>query len=175
MRPELTDRVLAFGATRSDYGPLAAMLLVEEPPAVPDVETQRVASAADWLAWRELVWDAFGMPEAERVQKRATHDEDWAALDPDYRADFVALLDGEIVAAASVVFTPQGGILMSGNTRPDKRGRGAYRALVRARWNAVVERGTPALTTQANPNSRPILERNGFTEITTIDVLGDTV
>jgi hypothetical protein len=33
---------------------------------------------------------------------------------------------------------------------------------VRARWDLAVERGTPALVTQAGKMSRPILERLGF-------------
>ena len=43
------------------------------------------------------------------------------------------------------------------------RGRGAYRAIVRARWDAAVARGTPALVTHADPaTSGPILRRCGF-------------
>ena len=34
-------------------------------------------------------------------------------------------------------------------TLPDARGRGAYRALVRARWDDAVRRGTPALVVHA--------------------------
>jgi len=37
------------------------------------------------------------------------------------------------------------------------RGRGAYRALVAARWADAVERGTPALVTQAGAMSKPML------------------
>jgi len=40
--------------------------------------------------------------------------------------------------------------------------RGAYRALVRARWDDAVAAGTPVLVTQASGLSRPILERLGF-------------
>ena len=45
------------------------------------------------------------------------------------------------------------------------RGRGAYRAVVRARWDAAVARGTPALAVGAGPMSRPILERLGFEQV----------
>jgi GNAT superfamily N-acetyltransferase len=63
--------------------------------------------------------------------------------------------------------------LAGGGTRPDRRGRGAYRALVRARWDAAVERGTPALTVGAGAMSRPILERLGFAIVGWADCLVD--
>jgi hypothetical protein len=53
------------------------------------------------------------------------------------------------------------------------RGRGAYRALVRARWDAAVDRGTPALTVGAESMSRPILARLGFVNVGWTDCLID--
>jgi hypothetical protein len=47
----------------------------------------------------------------------------------------------------------------------EARGCGVYRALVRARWDEAVARGTPALVVQAGQMSRPILERLGFETI----------
>ena len=57
--------------------------------------------------------------------------------------------------------------------REDARGRGAYRALVRARWDAAVERGTPALTVMAGSMSAPILDRLGFATVGEGDGLED--
>jgi hypothetical protein len=45
---------------------------------------------------------------------------------------------------------------------------------VRARWDDAVARGTPALVTQANPEtSYPILRRLGFEEVCEITRLED--
>jgi hypothetical protein len=52
-------------------------------------------------------------------------------------------------------------------------GRGVYRAVVRARREAAVARGTPALVVQAEQMSRPILERLGFRAVCTIRALVD--
>jgi hypothetical protein len=52
-------------------------------------------------------------------------------------------------------------------------GRGAYRALVHARWEDAVARGTPLAATDAGSQSRPILERMGFREVCTIRCLID--
>ena len=63
--------------------------------------------------------------------------------------------------------------LFGGSTLPEARGRGAYRALVAARWEDAVARGTPVLVTQASPMSRPILGRLGFREVCQIRILLD--
>ena len=63
--------------------------------------------------------------------------------------------------------------LFGGATLPEARGRGAYRALVAARWEDAVARGTPVLVTQAGAMSRSILARLGFREVCTIRILLD--
>jgi hypothetical protein len=64
--------------------------------------------------------------------------------------------------------------LIGGSTAPWARGRGLYRALVRARWDYAVARGTPALATHAVPDtSYPILRRLGFEDVCTIRRLED--
>jgi hypothetical protein len=63
--------------------------------------------------------------------------------------------------------------MIGGSVRVDRRGRGAYRALVRARWDAAVERDTPALTVSAGAMSGPVLDRLGFATIGQGDVLSD--
>jgi hypothetical protein len=44
---------------------------------------------------------------------------------------------------------------------------------VAARWADAVERGTPALVTQAGAMSKPILERLGFRQVAEITILLD--
>jgi GNAT superfamily N-acetyltransferase len=84
-----------------------------------------------------------------------------------------AWLDGQLVGAGTSCTTPHGLALFGGATLPEARGRGAYRALVRARWEHAVAGGTPALLTQAGAMSRPILERLGFQRVGHIDMLID--
>jgi GNAT superfamily N-acetyltransferase len=52
--------------------------------------------------------------------------------------------------------------LFGGSVLPAARGRGVYRALVRARWDHAVARGTPVLVVQAGAMSRPVLTGLGF-------------
>ncbi len=88
-------------------------------------------------------------------------------------ATYVALVDGQPAARATASFTEHGALLFGGATLEWARGRGAYRALVRARWDDAVARGTPVLVTHAGAMSRPILTRLGFREVSQIHILLD--
>jgi hypothetical protein len=162
----LVEQLLARGLV-DDATPLAVGMVLTEPPAAPppDVEVRRATSRDDLLAAERIAAVAFGMPEPEpaNVPERAPND------NPVY----VAVLDGVPVARGSASFSPRGVTLFGGATLPEARGRGAYRALVAARWHDAVQRGTPALVTQASPMSRPILGRLGFREVCEIRILLD--
>jgi hypothetical protein len=84
-------------------------------------------------------------------------------------------LDGEVVCTGTAAPTEQGLLLYGGATAARARGRGAYRALIRARWDDAVALGTPALITQGGSMSRPILERLGFERVGEVHMLLDTL
>lgn len=71
------------------------------------------------------------------------------------------------VCAARIEFLPgtEFAGLWGGGTLPQWRGRGIYRALVRYRAELAASRGYKYLTVDASPDSRPILERVGFTRL----------
>jgi predicted GNAT family acetyltransferase len=122
------------------------------------------------------VGDALELDETLRRAFEERAERLWSVESADGpESTFVALLDGEIVAMAVARFGNTAVHLGGGGTRPDQRGRGAYTALVRARWDAAVERGTPALTVAAGAMSRPILERLGFSIVGWGDCLLDDV
>ena len=79
----------------------------------------------------------------------------------------------EAIAAADALFLPDGVIMCGGATLASARSKGAYRALIAARWEEGRRRGTPTLITQAGPMSRPILKRLGFEEVVQIRVYLD--
>jgi hypothetical protein len=95
--------------------------------------------------------------------------------DPAAPVTYLALLDGRPVACAHAVFAADGALLIGGATLPEARGRGAYRALVGARWDDAVARGTPALVVQAGAMSAPILEKLGFAAVAEIRIFLDRV
>jgi len=163
--PDLVDRLLERGLV-DDSTPLAVGMVLTEPPAgdAPGIVVRRAASAVERSAASRIAAVAFGTPEPERAAE--PHD------DPDNVA-YVAYVDGEPVASGSASFSEHAATLFGGATLPKARGRGAYRALVAARWEDAVRRGTPALVTQASPMSRPILRRLGFREVCEIRILLD--
>ncbi len=166
----LGDRLRAEGA--EPHLSLAAMLLASEPPAVAGVEVRPVETFEDYLLAEELTFEAWETPAGEREQRRASARERWQARDGGQHS-FLAYLDGRPAARGGAIFTPAGAALTGGATAPWARGRGAYRALVRARWEAAAARGSAALAVHAMPSSRPILARLGFRTVGTIELLRD--
>jgi GNAT superfamily N-acetyltransferase len=171
---DLNERLLRLGAKPDADEPVyAGMVLTEPPPAVEGVEVRPVETFEEYAAVRELGWELLGMSEEQRAEPRARLNATWE----DYQAmdivNFAAFADRSVVAAGGIQFTPYGAYLAGGSTHPDYRGRGCYRALVRARWDAAVARGTPLLAVQAGAISKPILERLGFLQIATVHALVD--
>jgi hypothetical protein len=147
-----------------DYD-IGALALVQEPPApTHDVAVRRVTTLDDFIAAKEANWDAFGAPAERRTTRAQLADEFELMQGADGSAYYAAWIGGRIVASGRAFFGPRGALLSGGATIAEARGRGAYRALVRARWDDAVARGTPALVVQAGRFSEPILRRLGFVE-----------
>ena len=154
---DLEARLLAAGCylVEDDYLN-AAMVLTREPPAAEGVEARRIETFDEFVESRLLQREVFS------AQSVADFEAEWEELpDPVY----AAWIDGRMASVGRVIFTRVGGYLMSGATAEWARGRGGYRAIVRARWDEAVRRGTPALAVGAGAMSRPILERLGFEQV----------
>jgi hypothetical protein len=164
---DLVDRLLALGLVDDEPTPLAVGMVLTEPPAdpPPGVDVRRAETRAERLAAARIAAVAFGGPVPTEVPAEPE-------LDPD-NVVYLAYVDGEPAARASAVFSEHAVALFGGSTLPEARGRGAYRALVAARWQDALARGTPTLVTQASPMSRPILGRLGFRELCEIRILLD--
>jgi GNAT superfamily N-acetyltransferase len=147
------------------------MVLREEPPPVAGVEARPVASFEEYREANAVAFAAFGsLPPTDEARERARYDEEVSA---GLHRTFVAVMDGRIVGAGTSTYLDRAVTLNGGSVAPDVRGRGAYRALVRARWEDASARGTPVLITQAGRMSAPILERLGFEEIARMHILID--
>ena len=177
---DLVQRLLALGFVSAEQPPLepffTAMALVE-PPLMGDtrgVSVRKVETLDDFRrADRILVADS-GVTDEELASFEASALERWDAyVTRGIQLRFLAVVDGEPVGAGQLFPSEVGGLLGGSATVPAARGRGAYRALVRARWEEVVSRGTPALVIQAGAMSRPILERVGFEPLFDVPLLLD--
>jgi GNAT superfamily N-acetyltransferase len=161
----LVEQLHDLGLVDDEPTSLAIGMVLSEPPAPPpsDVEVRRVETDDEFHEAERIASVAFGGPAPKPHRYEP---------DPN-NVIYLAYADGEPVARASAAFGERGATLFGGSTLPEARGRGAYRALVAARWEDAVARGTPVLVTQAGPMSRPILGRLGFREVCEIRILVD--
>ena len=176
--PDLHERLLALGLREPrDRGSLLhALVCVDEPPSGPaGVDVIRVETFADHVAATEVQWDAFNVPPERRAsQQEHLREEFDAAENAGVPVTFLARLDGRAAGVGRSIYSDRGVFLIAGAVSEWARGRGVYKALVRARWEDAVAHGTPALVTEAMPDtSYPILKRVGFVDVCTIRRLED--
>jgi hypothetical protein len=162
---DLEARLLARGlaVVEGDYLVDGLLLTSEPPPGPAEVEVRAAESADEIAATRELQYEVFDVPAELRRPPR---------LDPFERV-YAAWIEGCLAGTGRAYFTPRGAMLAGGATAQWARGRGAYRALVRARWDDAAARGTPALGVHAKDTSSPILTRLGFEKVLQLRRLED--
>ena len=167
----LAEALVAAGA-RAPGAPLdaefTALATATAPPGVARVAVRRIESFDDYLVGLEIALSAEQYTDDVRARRRREAKAMWERRRSGPSMEWLASIDGEPVAHARAYPGPRGLLLDGGATLPSARGRGAYRALVAARWEEAVARGTPALVVQAQETSRSILERCGFEVVCTM-------
>ncbi len=171
---DLVDRLLALGCVRDSDEPLAIGMVLAKPPGdgVRGVTARQVESLVEFEHAVRIALEAFGSSQAVIEESLANAAKAYESEGHGWRT-YLAFVDGEPVARATAGFTAHGVLLFGGATLASARGRGAYRALIRARWDDAVAAGTPVLVTHAGAMSRPILTRLGFCEVSQIHILID--
>jgi GNAT superfamily N-acetyltransferase len=159
-----------FGTPQDRADRLYAMASATAPPRAPSIDVRRVETYEAFLAATEIAWGSFGISE-ERRERERPH---LPAMFEGRPAIFVAYVDGEPVGVGRSIYSERGVFLIGGAVLEHARGRGVYRALIRARWDDAVARGTPGMIVEALPDtSYPILKRIGFEEVCIIRRLED--
>ena len=165
--PDLGQRLLAAGFVAED---IEALMVADAAQIVgsagaggtlPDgIRLVPVTDEAGLEAVAEVHDRVFGADDPKLRSELAAQ----LRNSPDTVAIVVAMAGDEPVSSARVAFdgTDFAG-LWGGGTLPRWRGRGIYRALVGYRARLAVARGYRYLQVDASPESRPILERLGFT------------
>jgi GNAT superfamily N-acetyltransferase len=152
---------------------VTGMAMLEPPPAIEGVVARPVASIDELRAATEIDLVAFEASDSRREAALANVADEWENREGVHSRTFLAFVGGEPVGAGRSAYVPGAPLLVGGSVLPAARGRGAYRALVRARWDDAVERGTPFLLVHAGKMSGPILRRLGFQPLLTSRVLVD--
>ena len=145
---DLHGRLVALGFTgpADGHSRLHALACTAPPqPGPAAVDVRRVETLEDFTAARDINWEAFAIPQKRRDQEAPHLETNVQGMLDGGPLVFLAFLDGRPVGVGRSVLSPRGVFLIGGAVLQDARGRGVYRALVRARWDDAVERGTPAL------------------------------
>jgi hypothetical protein len=172
--PDLADRLLELGLVPDEEPFAVGMVLSEQPPEPPPGVTARaVETFEEYRTAAAIQRRAFAMSNEDMEREAERDAERWEGREASASVTFLAWVEGKPAAAATGTYADAGAILFGGGTLPEARGHGAYRALIRARWDEAVRRGKPALVTQAGRMSRPILRRLGFREVAEIRILRD--
>ena len=176
--PDLEQELLRLGmepaAMPLNEPVYEAMALAREPASAEGDVTARLAADFDeFRTANEIAWDTFGMTEEQRRSQEELLPMLFELHREGLLASYLGLLDDRPVASALAVFADAAVMMLGGGVLPEARGRGCYRALVRARWDDGVARGTPALVVQAGAMSQPILAGLGFERVATMHVLVD--
>ena len=153
------------------------MVLTEEPEAsAPGIIARRVEDLDEFRTAGHIADVAFSAPVEDVQAYESIAAESFARERAGVAPrTYLAFSDGEPVGVGRALFSGDcpGVLMIGGGVLPQARGRGVYRALVRARWDDAAAAGSPALTTQAGAMSRPILERLGFQAVAEQEVLLD--
>lgn len=165
--PDLKERLAARGF---DIGEVEAIMVLDLQSA-PEALLQPVAhdvrritapeGIRDVVVVQDEIWeDNRGWLGAQLIEElRRT---------PDHLSIYVAYVEGIPVSSAWVRFPARGRFasLWGGSTLASYRGRGLYTSLLAVRVQEARQRGTPFLTIDASPMSRPIVEKHGFQVLT---------
>ena len=166
--PDLAERLLAAGFAPEDE----ETVMVAEARAVPSgpepPEGVRLCPVTDdagvdlVAAVHEQVFATDSVRIGQQLRNQLSEG-------PGTVAAVVAMAGDVPVSAARMELCPGTGFagLWGGGTLPSWRGRGIYRALVGFRARIAAERGYEWLQVDASAMSRPVLERLGFTALTT--------
>lgn len=164
---EIFDRLLAAGFVPEDEETVligvAADVADEHPPLPEGVELRELTDEAAFRQVADMESEVWSDDRSRLVPRLAR--EVGAGLVTVYGA----VAEGRVVSAAWAEFKP--GIefvgIWGGATLARWRGRGIYRALLARRAWLAVQRGYRYLQIDASKDSRPIVARLGFTEVTT--------
>ncbi len=174
-RPERLGALLAargfVPSTRPPLEPTTTAMALVTPPAPCDLEARRVRDFPEYLAALRIAVETFEQSEEDAAGWLAAAPVLWKQQDFVTQFVHVAILDGQPVGFAFAAAGTCGLFLCGSGVLSGKRGRGAYRALVAARWAEAVAAGKPALVVQAGSMSLGILERAGFEAVCGIEVL----
>ena len=163
VRPSLADELLSAGLVPDDEPVLTGMTCATPPPEAPQSRCARSRRRRS-TSRRSRSTGRSGRPRrtSARSAARSRSAASTRTTPRAWRITGRPTTTAGRWASARGIDMEDGVALMGGAVLPDARGRGVYRALVRARWDHAAARGTPLLVVQAGRMSAPVLDGLGF-------------
>jgi GNAT superfamily N-acetyltransferase len=157
--PGLDEALRAVGASVDSTLDICAYCLADDLPAAPEsdaVTVRPLRTRDDVAAFQRVNAAAWGYPppSGDNVERA------FEGLRPGY---VLGCWQGEPVGVAGYTLAVDVARLWGAAVVPAARGRGVYRAMVRARMDDAVQQGATLALVHAAPTSSPILQRVGFT------------
>ncbi|MBX3082230.1 MAG: GNAT family N-acetyltransferase [Anaerolineae bacterium] len=169
--PLLIERLLAHGFTKDEEDSAIMVLELDSLPATLQAPLQHDIrrkhpgdDVSDVLA---VLNGAFGEDLSRALNVIYTE----MCADPARVSMYIAYVDGQPASCGWTRFPSSGhdfASLWAGSTLPHYRHRGLYTELINVRAHEAAERGYKFVTVDAGSMSRPITEKHGFRQITTM-------
>ena len=147
---DLVERLLERGLVEDDEPLRVGMALTVSPSGTSEVEVRRALTDGDCRIAARIASAVFGGPYAEPPPP-----------DPE-SVTYLAYLDGTPVGRATGSFSEHGVTLFGAAVIPAARRRGAYRALVHARWRGCRRARNAARSNRRRQPVAPNPCPNGF-------------
>jgi hypothetical protein len=165
---DLPDRLRAAGLEADEAEAVMVAEIAELPADLPVPEGVQLRTVTDDTGLElagQVQEEVFGGDQGRRIAALRAR----LARDPEALAVVVGMAGETPVSASRIDFHAgtEFASLWGGSTVPRWRQRGIYRAMVARRAKLAADRGFTYLRIDALPTSRPILEKLGFTRIST--------
>lgn len=170
---DLAERLMAQGMVPDEPESLAVGMVLGHPLKSPpgEVVVRPISTFEEFGIASRIFCIGFGGPQEEDPTELEKGFARYQATGVSER--YLAWINGVPVAASDALYLPAGVVMCGAATLPEARGKGAYRALIAARWEEGQRRGIKTLITQAGAMSRPILSRLGFEEVVSVRIFLD--
>lgn len=171
---DLPERLVGHGFVAEEaetvmIGAAAGLTTAPEPPVevtlrrIDPTDPERALHDVERMTlMQEAVFGSSAHDDAQTMTRALVDD-------PFHTEAWIAEANGEVICTGRLALVPgtEFAGLWGGATRADWRRRGVYRSLCAARARSAIAKGVRYLHSDSTEGSRPILERSGFTAVTT--------
>jgi GNAT superfamily N-acetyltransferase len=165
--PSLKEKLSSHGFVNEEGDPVMVLDVMNAPPYAADSANADIRRVTNRDGLKDVVYvldHVYGGRNDWVFDRLGMHLEV-----PGYLSVYVAYVENDPVSIAWTYF-PRGqfATLFGGTTLAEYRGHGLYTSLLHVRLNEIRERGYSFAVIETGPMSKPIVEKYGFQQLTTV-------